>query len=121
MKSQLALEMDCDAEDIALTIHAHPTLHESIGMAAEIYGRNYHRFTKRKSCKVKVISLAWFYFNINKITQISNTIKTRIAHLLAKLEFLFYLLYFDLNSLHLQHQTKVQYKQMVQDLVLTKL
>ena len=45
----------------------------------------------------------------------------KIAHLLAKLEFLFYLLYFDLNSLHLQHQTKVQYKQMVQDLVLTKL
>lgn len=33
----LALEMDCDAEDIALTIHAHPTLHESIGMAAEIF------------------------------------------------------------------------------------
>ncbi|MFV0562798.1 dihydrolipoyl dehydrogenase [Malaciobacter mytili] len=33
----LALEMDCDAEDIALTIHAHPTLHESVGMAAEIY------------------------------------------------------------------------------------
>lgn len=29
--------MDCDAEDIALTIHAHPTLHESVGMAAEIY------------------------------------------------------------------------------------
>jgi len=33
----LALEMDCDAEDIALTIHAHPTLHESVGMAAEIF------------------------------------------------------------------------------------
>jgi len=33
----LALEMDCNAEDIALTIHAHPTLHESVGMAAEIY------------------------------------------------------------------------------------
>ena len=33
----LALEMDCDAEDIALTIHAHPTSHESVGMAAEIY------------------------------------------------------------------------------------
>ena len=33
----LALEMDCDAEDIALTIHAHPTLHESVGLAAEIY------------------------------------------------------------------------------------
>jgi len=33
----LALEMDCDAEDIALTIHAHPTLHESVGMCAEIF------------------------------------------------------------------------------------
>ncbi|CAG21500.1 dihydrolipoyl dehydrogenase [Photobacterium profundum] len=33
----LAIEMGCDAEDIALTVHAHPTLHESIGMAAEIY------------------------------------------------------------------------------------
>ncbi len=26
----LAIEMGCDAEDIALTIHAHPTLHESV-------------------------------------------------------------------------------------------
>lgn len=33
----LAIEMGCDAEDIALTIHAHPTLHESVGMAAEMY------------------------------------------------------------------------------------
>jgi len=33
----LAIEMGCDAEDIGLTIHAHPTLHESIGMAAEMY------------------------------------------------------------------------------------
>ena len=33
----LALEMDCNAEDLALTIHAHPTLHESVGLAAEIY------------------------------------------------------------------------------------
>lgn len=33
----LAIEMGCDAEDIALTIHAHPTLNESIGAAAEIY------------------------------------------------------------------------------------
>ena len=32
----LAIEMGCDAEDIALTVHAHPTLHESIGLAAEI-------------------------------------------------------------------------------------
>lgn len=34
----LAIEMGCDAEDIALTIHAHPTLHESVGLSAEIYG-----------------------------------------------------------------------------------
>ncbi|WMC19654.1 MAG: dihydrolipoyl dehydrogenase [Enterobacteriaceae bacterium PC38] len=33
----LAIEMGCDVEDIALTMHAHPTLNESIGLAAEIY------------------------------------------------------------------------------------
>ncbi|PPI88660.1 dihydrolipoyl dehydrogenase [Candidatus Pantoea edessiphila] len=33
----LGIEMCCDAQDIALTIHAHPTLYESIGLAAEIY------------------------------------------------------------------------------------
>ncbi|QBH97372.1 dihydrolipoyl dehydrogenase [Limnobaculum zhutongyuii] len=33
----LAIEMGCDAEDIALTIHAHPALHESVGLAAEVY------------------------------------------------------------------------------------
>lgn len=33
----LAIEMGCNAKDIALTIHAHPTLYESIGMAAKIY------------------------------------------------------------------------------------
>ncbi|MGH8273032.1 MAG: dihydrolipoyl dehydrogenase [Gammaproteobacteria bacterium] len=32
----LAIEMGCDAEDIALSIHPHPTLSESVGMAAEI-------------------------------------------------------------------------------------
>jgi dihydrolipoamide dehydrogenase len=32
----LALEMGADAEDIALTIHAHPTLSETLGLAAEI-------------------------------------------------------------------------------------
>ncbi len=31
----LALEMGADAEDIGLTIHPHPTLNESIGLAAE--------------------------------------------------------------------------------------
>ncbi len=33
----LAIEMGCDAEDLALTIHAHPTLHESVGLAAEVF------------------------------------------------------------------------------------
>lgn len=33
----LAVEMGADAEDIALTIHAHPTLNESIGLAAEVF------------------------------------------------------------------------------------
>lgn len=33
----LAMEMDCDAEDIASTIHPHPTLGETIGLAAEVY------------------------------------------------------------------------------------
>lgn len=33
----LAIEMGCDVEDIALTIHAHPTLCESIAQAASIY------------------------------------------------------------------------------------
>jgi len=32
----LALEMGADAEDIALTVHAHPTLSETLGFAAEI-------------------------------------------------------------------------------------
>ena len=32
----LALEMDCDIHDIALTIHAHPTLSESVAFACEI-------------------------------------------------------------------------------------
>ena len=33
----LAIEMGCDAEDIGLTIHPHPTLSETIAMAAEAY------------------------------------------------------------------------------------
>lgn len=33
----LAVEMGADGEDLALTIHAHPTLNESIGLAAEIF------------------------------------------------------------------------------------
>ena len=33
----LAIEMGADAEDIGRTIHPHPTLGESIGLAAEVY------------------------------------------------------------------------------------
>jgi dihydrolipoamide dehydrogenase len=33
----LAIEMGCDAADIGLTIHPHPTLSESVGMAAEVF------------------------------------------------------------------------------------
>ncbi len=33
----LAIEMGCDPADIGLTIHPHPTLGESVGMAAELF------------------------------------------------------------------------------------
>jgi dihydrolipoamide dehydrogenase len=33
----LAIEMGCEAEDLSLTIHPHPTLSESISMAAEVF------------------------------------------------------------------------------------
>ena len=33
----LAIEMGCDASDIALSIHPHPTLSETIGLAAEAF------------------------------------------------------------------------------------
>jgi dihydrolipoamide dehydrogenase len=33
----LAIEMGCEAADIGHTIHPHPTLSESVGMAAEVY------------------------------------------------------------------------------------
>ena len=36
-KLKQAIEMGADAEDVALTVHAHPTLNESIGLAAEIF------------------------------------------------------------------------------------
>lgn len=36
-EAALAIEMGADAQDIALTIHPHPTLSESLGMAAEVY------------------------------------------------------------------------------------
>jgi dihydrolipoamide dehydrogenase len=33
----LAIEMGCDAADIGLTVHPHPTLSETVGMAAEAF------------------------------------------------------------------------------------
>ncbi|MGQ4003019.1 dihydrolipoyl dehydrogenase [Francisellaceae bacterium CB299] len=36
-ESTLAIEMGCDAEDIALTVHPHPTLSESLMMATEVF------------------------------------------------------------------------------------
>jgi dihydrolipoamide dehydrogenase len=33
----LAIEMDCEAGDIGLTVHPHPTLSETIAFAAEVY------------------------------------------------------------------------------------
>jgi dihydrolipoamide dehydrogenase len=36
-EAALAIEMGADAHDIGLTIHAHPTLSETIGMAAEMF------------------------------------------------------------------------------------
>ncbi|WP_343154918.1 dihydrolipoyl dehydrogenase [Buchnera aphidicola (Pseudoregma panicola)] len=33
----LAIEMCCDAEDISLTMHAHPTIYETICMSSEIF------------------------------------------------------------------------------------
>ncbi|ADV33559.1 dihydrolipoyl dehydrogenase [Candidatus Blochmanniella vafra str. BVAF] len=41
----LAIEMGCDVEDITLTIHAHPTLHESIELAASIYYKSIKDFS----------------------------------------------------------------------------
>ena len=36
-EAALAIEMGSDAADIGLTIHPHPTLSETIGMAAEAF------------------------------------------------------------------------------------
>jgi dihydrolipoamide dehydrogenase len=33
----LAIEMDCEAADIGLTVHPHPTLSETIAFAAEAF------------------------------------------------------------------------------------
>ncbi|MEW6997708.1 dihydrolipoyl dehydrogenase [Colwelliaceae bacterium BS250] len=49
----LAIEMGADAEDIGLTIHAHPTLNESIGLAAEIFEGSITDLPNAKAVKKK--------------------------------------------------------------------
>ena len=45
----LAIEMGAVAEDIALTVHTHPTLSETIMEAAEVFrGSATHFYAKRK-------------------------------------------------------------------------
>lgn len=45
----LAIEMDAVAEDLALSLHAHPTMSESVGEAAEIFvGTPTHILPKKK-------------------------------------------------------------------------
>jgi dihydrolipoamide dehydrogenase len=45
----LAMEMGATAEDIALTVHAHPTLSETVMECAEVFfGHATHTFTKKK-------------------------------------------------------------------------
>jgi len=51
----LAIEMGCDVEDIALTIHPHPTLSESVMMAAEIFeGTITDLYMPKKKAEAKV-------------------------------------------------------------------
>ncbi len=48
----LAMEMGATAEDIALTVHAHPTLSETLMECAEsFYGHATHTFTKKKTAE----------------------------------------------------------------------
>ena len=49
----LAVEMGADGEDLALTIHAHPTLNESIGLAAEIFEGSITDLPNKKAVKKK--------------------------------------------------------------------
>ncbi|MEZ5331699.1 MAG: dihydrolipoyl dehydrogenase [Thermoanaerobaculia bacterium] len=48
----LAIEMDCEAGDLALTVHPHPTLSETVAFAAEVYAgtvTDLYQPTSRKS------------------------------------------------------------------------
>jgi dihydrolipoamide dehydrogenase len=47
-EAALAIEMGAVAEDLALTIHTHPTLSETVGEAAEIFtGFSTHVYTRK--------------------------------------------------------------------------
>ena len=51
----LAIEMGCDVEDISLTIHAHPTLSESVGLASEAFeGTITDLYMPKKKSKEKI-------------------------------------------------------------------
>ena len=48
-EATLAIEMGATAQDIALTVHPHPTLSETLMECAEVfYGHATHTFTKKK-------------------------------------------------------------------------
>jgi dihydrolipoamide dehydrogenase len=48
-EATLAIEMGAVAEDLALTIHPHPTLSETVMEAAEVfYGQSAHMFTRKR-------------------------------------------------------------------------
>jgi dihydrolipoamide dehydrogenase len=51
-EATLAIEMGATAEDIALTVHAHPTLSETLMECAEVfYGHATHTFTRKKTAE----------------------------------------------------------------------
>ena len=48
-EATLAMEMGATAEDIALTLHPHPTLSETLMECAEVFfGHATHTFTRKK-------------------------------------------------------------------------
>lgn len=49
----LAIELGATLEDIALTIHAHPSLHETVGLAAELGAGTITDLPNKKAKKVK--------------------------------------------------------------------
>jgi dihydrolipoamide dehydrogenase len=55
----LAIEMGCDVEDIALTIHPHPTMSETVAQAAEIFeGTITDLYMPKKNADVKKVEPA---------------------------------------------------------------